>query len=98
MSTMSPEMRFKLSMALTTYDRKQSTKKYHNIYALGLYLQALERCEKLADQGHELRLCLLNCFNGRLLDILLKTAGLPLSTKEECMVGGYKQLSSDYAV
>jgi hypothetical protein len=86
--------RFKLSMALTTYDRKQSTKKYYNPYALGLYLQALERCERMATK-HDLRLCLLNCFNGKLLDVLLKTAGLPLSTKEECFVGGYPVIHDD---
>lgn len=91
-STMSPETRVKLSMALTTYDRKQSTKRFYNPYALGLYLEALARCEELASKGHDLRLCLLNCFNGKLLDALLKSVGLPLHTKAEAFVGGFERL------
>lgn len=90
---MTEAQRFGLSQALTTYDRKQSTKKHHNPYALGLYFQALERCERMSSAGHDLRLCLLNCFNGKLLDYLLKTLKLPLTTKEECFVGGFQTIT-----
>ena len=35
-----------LVMALTEYDRKQSTKKHYNPYALGIYFQALNEWRK----------------------------------------------------
>jgi hypothetical protein len=95
METMSPIQRIKLVNALTEFDIKESKKRYYNPHALGLYFQSLQRCEGFANKGHELRLCLLNCFNGRLLDKLLKKLDLPLHTKEEAFVGGFERLYED---
>lgn len=89
---MNEQMRLILVNALTAYDIRQSKGKYYNRYALGQYLAALDRVSKYVAMGHDLRLALLNCFNGRLLDKLLRAAKLPVSTKEECYVGGYQQL------
>jgi hypothetical protein len=86
------KLRFKIVQSLTTYDRQQSTKKFYNPYALGLYFQAVERLEKYVTAGYDLRLSLLNCFNGRLLDRMLKVCELPVSTKAECYVGGFREL------
>jgi hypothetical protein len=73
---------FKLVHAVTEYDRKQSTRKHYNIYALAQYLQAIERVDsEIPAKG--LRAALTGNFNGRLLDVCLKAVGLPTSTVEE---------------
>jgi len=89
---MNEQMRLTLLNVLTAHDIKESKGKRYNPYALGQYFQALDRASRYVAMGHDLRLALLNCFNGRLLDKLLKAAELPVSTKEECYVGGYAQL------
>ena len=70
--------------ALTTYDRKASTRKFHNPYALGQYFQALENAEDQVKEGATLREALVANFCGRLLDVVLRSAGEPVSTKQEC--------------
>jgi hypothetical protein len=95
MGTISSEQRIKLVNALTEYDIKQSKKKFYNVHALPLYFRALQKCVNFANKGHELRLCLLNCFNGQLLDKLLKKMDLPLHTKEEAFVGGFERIYED---
>ncbi len=89
---LTPELRVKLVNALTAYDIAESKKRFYNPYALALYFQALNRFEAYIARGYDMRVSLLNCFNGRLLDRMLKVCGLPKSTKEECFVGGYPQL------
>lgn len=79
----------KLLHAVTEYDRKQSTKKFYNIYALAQYLMAVERAsEYMVNYDMTLREALLKSFNGRLLDVCLKAAGEPTSTKHEQLWGG----------
>lgn len=89
---MDQKLRQKLVNALTAHDIRESKKKHHNRYALALYFQALNRLENYIDAGYDVRLSMLNTFNGRLLDKLLKVAELPTSTKAESMVGSYAKL------
>jgi hypothetical protein len=89
---MDTKLRVRLVNAITEYDKRQADKKFYNPYALGLYFKALARLEKYLAAGYDLRVSLLNTFNGRLLDLMLKTCNLPKSTKAETFVGGFEQL------
>lgn len=73
----------KILNALTNYDRRQSRSKHYNRFAFGQYCGALIRAQEMCDEGADIRLALLNCFNGRLLDVTLKAVDLPLATREE---------------
>jgi hypothetical protein len=75
---------FRIVNALTSYDRKASTRKFHNPYALGQYFQALECAEAQVDGGATLRDALVKNFCGRLLDVVLRSVGEQVSTKQEC--------------
>ena len=90
--TIEPSIRLKLQTVIIKHDQMEAKKRFYNPYALGLYCEALNRLDRYYALGYDLRLCLLNCFNGRLLDKMLKAANLPVSTREECFVGGYQQL------
>lgn len=83
---MTPEetakLRHTLTHAVTEYDRKQSKRKGYNIYALAHYLGAVQ--EAMAELGLDtLRDTLVEHFNGRLLDVVLKAVGEAPSTREE---------------
>lgn len=70
--------------AVTEYDRKESTKKYYNRYALSQYIDAINAVEDLlADEGLTYRQAILRCFNGRLADCVLKSVGEEKSTADE---------------
>ena len=84
-------MHTKLVHVLTEYDRKQSSKKHYNMYALPQYFNAAKKVQILHEKGNDLRLCFLNCFCGRLLDFVLKKFNLETSTKAEQM-GDYQRL------
>jgi len=84
-------LHIKLLNILTKHDEAERKKKYFNPYAFGHYCKALNNCQQHMNSGAELRIALLNCFNGRLLDKLLKATDLPPSTKEE-KLGQYKKL------
>jgi hypothetical protein len=62
----------KLTSALTEYDRKQSTKRGYNHYALAIYFGALAEAQEEIDKGVEPSKALANNFNDRLLAALLK--------------------------
>ena len=75
-------MHFKLAHAVTTYDRRASTRRGYNPYALGIYLGAVERaCELMATMPA--RDAVKQCFNDRLLDACLKSIGETACTSEE---------------
>jgi hypothetical protein len=76
---MDAHMRLKLVSTLTEYDRKESTKKYHNRFALGIYLQSLHSAEDDIKEGSSLARALYDHFNGRLLTALEKAAGVPVT-------------------
>lgn len=77
------DTRTKILIALTEYDRKQSTKKGYNRFALGMYCQALQNTMAEIESGSTIRAALKHNFCGRLLDVCLKAAGEPLATKDE---------------
>jgi len=81
---MNDSQRNKLLHAVTEYDRKQSLKRFYNVYALAQYLMAVDRArDEMIENSLTLRQALITCFNGRLLDVCLKAVGEPTSTKEE---------------
>jgi predicted metal-binding transcription factor (methanogenesis marker protein 9) len=83
---MSDTMYRRLQFTVTQYDVKQSQKKGYNIYALAQYLMAVDRArDAMADEGLDLRTALIHCFNGRLLDVCLRAAGVATSTRAEQM-------------
>jgi len=69
--------------ALTEYDRKQSSKRGYNMYALPQYIGRLHDIDADLAQGADLRAALTAAFCGRLLDVCLKAVGLPKSTDGE---------------
>lgn len=74
----------KLLHAVTEYDRKQSTKRGHNMYALSHYLGALnQRVLPMIEQGVPVRQAILKGFCGRLADVCLRAVGEPKSTDAE---------------
>lgn len=83
MNEVADKLHFTLVHTVTEYDRKQSTKRGYNIYALSQYLNAIEVAEIRMEKGRTLREALVSSFNGRLLDRLLKAVGEPTSTVEE---------------
>ena len=75
--------RVKLFNAMTEYDKKQSTKKGYNPYALSHYASALARTAEMVENGTELREAIIRCFLGRLQTALLKAVGASAATREE---------------
>jgi len=75
--------RIKLFNTMTEYDKKQSTKKGYNPYALGHYAAALARTAEMVENGAELRESIIRCFLGRLQTALLKAVGAAEATREE---------------
>jgi hypothetical protein len=73
--------------AVTEYDRKQSTKKGYNIYALAHYCLASQRADRYIRQGVDPRDAILNCFLGRLCDHVLKACKLQTMTTTEAKFG-----------
>jgi len=83
------EIQARLAMALTTYDRKQSTRKHHNPYALAQYLERLELVMDDIAAGATPRQALCAGFSDRVLDACLRAIGEPLHTKQELGTGWY---------
>lgn len=73
----------RLMNALTEYDRKQSTKRGYNRYALGQYCAAMQEVRIAVESGDTLRQALCANFCGRLLDVLLRSVGEETSTRDE---------------
>lgn len=80
---MTTQQHDRLLAALTEYDRKQSTKRGYNHYALAHYMAALGRAQDAMREGCSIREALLRCFNDRLLDCCLKAVGEAKYTREE---------------
>jgi len=80
---MDMHVRHKLLHAATEYDRKQSTKKGYNVYALSHYLGAVQAIEEDVDHGMDLRKAIVTRTTGRLATALLKAVGLPALTAQE---------------
>jgi hypothetical protein len=71
--------------AVTEYDRKESTKRGYNMYALAMYIGRVNDVEEDVNSGVPLRQALLRGFNGRVLDVCLKAVGEPKFTKDEML-------------
>ena len=82
-----PDVRRTLVHALTEYDAKQArTAKRpgdHNPYALALYLEPIDRVMRDGYSPERLRTSILESYNGRLADILLKAVGQPVRRESE---------------
>ena len=87
--TRTGDLRFDLVHALTTYDTAQSKRPGYNRHALPIYFEALDDALAYVDKGKPVREALTRCFNGRLLDVCLKAAGLERSTRDEQRGGIY---------
>jgi len=74
---------YNLLHAVADYDRKQSTEPGYNVYALSLYLGAIDRAERRIEEGQSLRQALVASFTGRLLTVVLKAVGEPKATDTE---------------
>lgn len=72
-----------LSHVLITYDKRQARGRSYNPYAIAHYCEALQRARTLVDAGQTWRSALVECFNGRLLDNVLKAIGEAPSTRDE---------------
>ena len=79
---MTMTLKEKLNHAVKEYDRKQykkslqSKRGYYNEYALGIYLGRVDDCCQVIEAGADIRKTLEDNFNDRLLDCVLKAAGL----------------------
>lgn len=71
--------------AVTEWDKKQSTKKGYNVFALGHYARALTNIDELMeDEKLSLREAIIRSFCGRLRDVVLKSVGqLPAEKSEQ---------------
>jgi hypothetical protein len=65
----------KLVAVVTTYDRKQATRRGYNVYALPQYLEAINEAVDQMDAGKAPRDALVSLLSGRLLDVCLKAIG-----------------------
>ena len=75
--------RDKVSHALIQYDEREAKKSYHNPYAIGHYLAALEKAESAVSSGATWRDALMSNFNGKLLSAVLRSIGEKPASKEE---------------
>ena len=73
--------------AVTGFDRRASTRKGHNPYALGQYFQRVDEVCADIDNGADPRAAILAGFSRRVANTCLKALGLPLSTTEEARSG-----------
>ena len=73
---MDPATRVKMVSVLTEYDRKQSTKKSYNRYALGHYMKAVGTVAEAIDGGAPLHEALKQGFCGSLLRHVAKRLGV----------------------
>lgn len=80
---MTDDIRIKLVHGLTSYDRKQTTKKYYNRYALGQYFAKFEDISERMENGMTLREALRSCYGEGVLKAALKAVGESPATKEE---------------
>lgn len=66
-----------LAAAVTAYDRKQSTKRCFNAYALAQYLRGTDRVVEAVTAGLTVRDAVASVFTDRLRDNILKAMNIP---------------------
>lgn len=69
---MDKKLNWKLTHILTEHDRRESTKKHYNRFALPQYFMALKAAEEYIQHGYSVKKALERTFCGRLLNKLLK--------------------------
>jgi hypothetical protein len=72
-----------LMTAITKYDQRQARGRSFNPYALAHYCGALQDARARVAEGQSWRRALVQSFNGRLLDNVLKAIGEAPSTRDE---------------
>ena len=80
---MDDHTRYKLINAVTAYDRRQSTRKGYNRFALGMYMGSVNRIVEEVNAGESLRVAATHNFCGRLLDVVLRAIDEPVSSRDE---------------
>lgn len=70
------ELHHKMIHAVTEYDRKESTKRGYNPYALPQYMQRVQEISADIGKGADPREAITTGFTGRLVNHVLKAAGL----------------------
>lgn len=80
-------MKQKLVHAFTEYDRKQSTRRGYNPFALGQYFLRIDEICADIDRGAKPREAILAGFTGRLADVALRAIGEPTTTMKEWQGG-----------
>jgi len=93
---MTEQQNLAMIQLLTAYDRKQSTKRNYNIYGIGHYFGGVETVQKHCDNGAPLRLAILNVFQDRLCDHVLKGMGLDKMTIDEARWCDFQRLPHCY--
>lgn len=76
-------LHFQIVQAVTSYDRKQEGKKGYNPYALAQYLAAASNVDDYLADGMGAREAIIQAYNGRLLDCVLKACGLAQASVAE---------------
>jgi hypothetical protein len=90
-------MKNQIVSLLTAYDKKQSSKKSYNNYALGIYLNQLDNVILDIELGADARAAIVAGFNGRLLDFVLRGLGIAISTEQEQIGSGiYRPVSANH--
>jgi hypothetical protein len=81
----------KLIHAATEYDRRESTRRGYNHYALAHYIEAIRSAESHIQTGADIRQVLVGHFTGRLLSRMLKAAGCSPMTKADAIGGAVRR-------
>lgn len=87
----------KLKSLLTQWDEKQSRRKHHNPYALGIYFQQADRVILDVGLGADTRAAIVAGFHGPMLDFILRGFGMAISTRDEQRGSGiYQPISRNH--
>lgn len=71
----------------TSFDRRASTRKGYNPYALAMYCAAIDNVKEYMAAGYTLRQAVIKSYLGRLCDAILKELGEAKMTNEEAKFG-----------
>ena len=80
-----------LRHVLVEHDRAESRRAAYNIYALGIYMEALQSAMRFIEAGADVREVVIGHFNGRILAKCLKNLRLAPATDREENGGGWSR-------
>ncbi len=78
-------LRDELRHTLIEYDRKESRKQGYNVYALALYMEALQSAMEYIEQGKDVRKVLTGHFTGRLCNGPAQNCRMPQVHRGRCL-------------